>query len=90
LAEQLNVLQKTMIVYDEPKRDKNLKEPGLDFADLTLEFFAASTTIPANAGRFKAIGAFRGTILTVIFKPLGSEAISAISMRRASRKESIL
>lgn len=34
-----------------------------------------------------AIGEFRQTILAVIFKPLGSEAISVISMRRASRKE---
>ena len=72
---------------DEPKRTANLRNRGLDFADLDIEFFGASTVIPAKAERLKAIGEYGGTILTVIFKPLGSEAISVISMRRASRKE---
>jgi uncharacterized DUF497 family protein len=34
-----------------------------------------------------AIGPFSGVILSVIFGPLGTEAVSVISMRRASRKE---
>jgi uncharacterized DUF497 family protein len=52
-----------------------------------MEFFAASTIIPAKKDRFKAVGEFSGTVLTVVFKPLGTEAISFISMRRASRTE---
>jgi len=76
------------ITYDEAKRLTNLAEhEGLDFADLDDEFFAASVIIPAKVGRLKAVGEFGGTILAVIFKPLGSEAISVISMRRASRNE---
>ncbi|CAN7177031.1 BrnT family toxin [Mesorhizobium sp. LjRoot246] len=73
------------IVWDEPKRVTNLESRGLDFAELDIEFFATSTVLPA--GRFKAIGEFGEIILAVIFKPLGSGAISVISMRRASRKE---
>ncbi|NGO52891.1 BrnT family toxin [Allomesorhizobium camelthorni] len=75
------------IVWDEPKRTANLRNRGLDFADLDIEFFAASTVVPAKVGRLKAIGEFGGMVLTVIFKPLGLEAISVVSMRRASRKE---
>ncbi|OHV71080.1 hypothetical protein LCM4577_02660 [Mesorhizobium sp. LCM 4577] len=72
------------IVWDEPKRVTNLENRGLDFADLDIEFFATSIVLLAKAGRLKAIGEFGEIILAVIFKPLGSEAIS---MRRASRKE---
>jgi len=75
------------IVWDEPKRQRNLRERGLDFADVDLEFFAASIMAEAKKGRSRAIGEFRGKIVTVIFKPLGSEAISVISMRPASRNE---
>jgi uncharacterized DUF497 family protein len=75
------------ITWDEPKRETNFKNRGLDFADLDSEFFAASTVFPAKKGRFKAVGQFGDTILAVIFKPLGSEAVTVISMRRANRKE---
>ncbi|MBS7741456.1 MULTISPECIES: BrnT family toxin [unclassified Chelatococcus] len=77
-----------MITYDEAKRQTNLRKHGLDFADLDVEFFASSMVIPAKAGRFMAIGEFRGEIIiAVVFRPLGSEALSVISMRSASRKE---
>jgi len=33
----------------------NLENRGLDFADLDIEFFAASIVLPAKAGRLKAI-----------------------------------
>lgn len=75
------------IIWDEPKRKTVVESRGLDFAELDIGFFAASTVRPAKAGRLKAIGEFRGTVLSVIFKPLGTEAISVISMRRAGSKE---
>ncbi|MDO9417337.1 BrnT family toxin [Pararhizobium sp.] len=75
------------IVWDPPKRLINLKNRSFDFASLDMEFFAGSIVVPARDGRFKAIGFFKGTPLTVVFKPLGSEAISVISMRVASSKE---
>lgn len=75
------------ISFDEYKRLVNLKNRDLDFADLDDEFFAQSWVVPAKEGRLKAIGKYRGLTLAVIFRPLGSEAISVISMRRASQKE---
>ena len=75
------------ITFDEPKRLSNLNNRGLDFAALTIEFFEASIVVAARDGLFKAIGEFEGSVLAVIFKPLGAEAIAVISMRHASRKE---
>ncbi|MGH6735703.1 MAG: BrnT family toxin [Methyloceanibacter sp.] len=75
------------IIWDEPKRRANLEARGLDLADLDLDFFAASAVIPAKHGRLKAIGPHGGKLLTVIYKPLGREALAVISMRPASRKE---
>ena len=41
-----------------------------------------------QGGRLLAIGEFEGiAIIAVVFRPLGSEALSAISMRRASKTE---
>lgn len=76
------------IVWDEPKRLANITRHGLDFASLTVEFFDDSTIFPSTAGRFVAVGNLNGEIVVaVVIKPLGSEAISVISMRPASRKE---
>jgi len=75
------------IVWDEPKRLTNLAKHGLDFADLDFDFFAAATLLSAGQGRFVAVGEWAGIVITVVFRPLGAEAVSVISMRPASRKE---
>ena len=75
------------IVFDNYKRDLTFAKRGLNFADLTIEFFIGATVLPANQSRLKAVGKFGGTIIAVIYKPLGTEALSVISMRRANRKE---
>jgi uncharacterized DUF497 family protein len=75
------------IVWDEPKRLANLDKHGLDFAALTMEFFAAATIYPAHGGRYLAIGRVADGTIAVIFARLGSEAISVVSMRVASPKE---
>ncbi|MFC3075796.1 BrnT family toxin [Shinella pollutisoli] len=75
------------ITFDPPKRAKTLQERGLDMADLTMDFFEAATVFEAKKGRLMAIGVFRGTVVTVIFELLGTQALSVVSMRRASRKE---
>jgi uncharacterized DUF497 family protein len=75
------------IVWDEAKRLDPLARRGLDFAGLDAEFFENAVTTPAKEGRVRAIGRFQGTVVTVIFQPLGIEGIAVISMRRASRKE---
>ncbi len=76
------------IVWDEPKRLQNLAKHGLDFARLDSGFFDEATILPASAGRSLAIGEFEGAIVAaVVFRPLGSQALSIISMRPASRRE---
>lgn len=80
-----------LITYDEPKRQTNLAKHGLDFASLTVEFFEAAVVVPAKDERWLAIGELDGqTIVAVVFRPLGAEALSIISMRPASRKERTL
>lgn len=75
------------IVFDQVKREGNKEKHGFDFADLTVEFFAGSVVVPAKDNRWMAIGDFQETIIAVVFAMLGSEAVSIISMRHASRKE---
>jgi uncharacterized DUF497 family protein len=75
------------IVWDAPKRLTNLAKHGLDFADLDPDFFSEAVLGPADKGRFVAVGDSAGIAITVVFRPLGAEAISVISMRPASRKE---
>lgn len=76
------------IVWDEPKREQNIAKHGLDFADLTFEFFLSAHVGAAKEGRLLAIGELNGQIvIAVVFKPLGSEALSVISMRPANQKE---
>ena len=76
------------LVWDEPKRQRNIVKHGLDFASLTLEFFETAVIDVARQNRFLAVGKLDGAaVIAVVFRPLGSEAISIISMRRASRSE---
>jgi uncharacterized DUF497 family protein len=79
-----------MITWDERKRLSNLAKHGLDFGDLTLEFFLGSRVAPGKDDRFKAVGELNGESIVVVFRPLGSEALAVISMRRASKKERTL
>ncbi|RVV99697.1 hypothetical protein EKE94_03175 [Mesobaculum littorinae] len=76
-----------MIVWDEPKRKANLAKHGLDFADLTEDFFLSALVIPAKDQRQMAIGAMADGTIAVVFVTLGEEGVSVISMRHASRKE---
>jgi uncharacterized protein len=75
------------IVFDERKREANLQKHGFDFGGLDEAFFKQANLFPAKLGRFMAVGWRGGEIVTVIFKQLGDEAFSVISMRSASRKE---
>ncbi len=76
-----------MIVWDEPKRLTNLAKHGMDFADLDEAFFLASKIVPAKNGRHMAIGRLADGTIAVVFTVLGTEGVSIISMRPASRKE---
>ena len=76
-----------MIVWDEPKRQGNLARHGLDFADLDEWFFLDAVTVPAKENRYMAIGHLNDGNIAVVFAVLGTEGVSVISMRPASRKE---
>jgi hypothetical protein len=76
-----------MITWDEPKRLANLEKHGLDLADAEAFDWSAAIVRGARSGRFQALGAIGNTIVLIIFKPLGTEAISIISLRPASAKE---
>jgi uncharacterized DUF497 family protein len=75
------------IVWDEHKRLTNLDKHGMDFADLTIEFFEAATIYPGKGTRSVALGRLTGGAIVVIFARLGTEAISIVSMRPASTRE---
>lgn len=75
------------IVWDEPKRLANLAKHKFDFADLDQDYFDNSVVRPARPPRWFAFGVFEDHILAVVFAPLGSEAISVISMRPAKPSE---
>lgn len=75
-----------IIVWDEPKRLANIDKHGIDFADIDEEFFLSAIVRPAQDGRYTAIGEIDGVIV-VIFAVLGSEGVSIVSARPASRRE---
>jgi uncharacterized protein len=80
------------VVWDEPKRRINLARHGLDLADAESFDWDTALVLPGHTGddgrpRFRAIGRLGRDLVTLVFSPLGSEAVSAISLRRASRLE---
>ena len=76
------------ITWDDRKRLANIAKHGLDFADLDLAFFATAIFRQGHSGRILALGPNRGEmIVAVVFRPLGTEALSVISMRPASVQE---
>lgn len=74
------------IVWDEPKRLSNIAKHGYDFADLTAEFFESAAIEPSHGGRRAAYGMWEAKPLVVIYKPLGTEAVSVISMHATTRR----
>lgn len=76
------------IVWDEIKRQQNIAKHGMNFAGLDEAFFDRAVVRTSIRRRSIAIGIFEGAVIVaVVYRPLGSEALSVISMRRASRKE---
>ncbi|MDV2988170.1 UNVERIFIED_CONTAM: BrnT family toxin [Methylobacteriaceae bacterium AG10] len=86
-----------LMVWDPPKRAKNLLSPpdghGRDFADARDRFeWGSAMVVPSHPGkdgnpRFLAIGVLDGDLVALVFAPLGTEAVSAISLRTASNRE---
>lgn len=75
------------IVWDEPKRLANIRKHHVVFAMVGFEFLENVFVERARDGRFEAIGLLEGRVVAIIFAPLGTEAISLISVRLASAYE---
>lgn len=82
-----------LMVWDEPKRESNRAKHGLDFADARDRFewetarIAASKAGRGGSARYLAVGFLDGQLVALVFGLLGTEAVSAISLRPASRAE---
>lgn len=76
------------IVRDAPKRQANIEKHRLNSADLNVTFFETGVVGPSHTKRFLAFGRPEGSgVIAVVFRPLGSEAVTVISMRPARRRE---
>ena len=81
------------IVWDEPKRRSNLATHVASISRTRNHSIGTpQSSCPVNAApdgrqRFRAIGWLGDELVTVVFSPLGTEAISVISVRAASRNE---
>ncbi|MFH6786556.1 MULTISPECIES: BrnT family toxin [Methylobacterium] len=80
--------------YDEPKRQANLAKHSFDFAEFEEAFdfdrYAILPIKPSRTDRVrrKLVGTWYGvTVVVVIVAPLGSEATSLVSIRRANHEE---
>lgn len=86
-----------LMVWDEPKQQKNRLAPpaghGLDFADARDRFEWDTAMIAetyANArgdARFTAVRFLDRKLVSLTFSVIGTEAVSAISLRTASNRE---
>lgn len=75
------------IVWDEPKRRANLDKHGMDFTDLNESFFDNALVLAAYGNRWRAISINIRGVVSVIFATRGTEGVSVVSMRPASKKE---
>ena len=83
-----------MNTWDETKRCRNLKERGIDFADLE-EFFDGDLLTREDLRetygerRYQSIGVFNGVALFVVWTPRGEEGDipHIISARKAENHE---
>lgn len=75
------------IVWDEPKRRANLDKHGMDFADLNESCFDNALVLATYGNRWRAISINIRGVVSVIFATRGTEGVSVVSMRPASKKE---
>lgn len=65
--------------WDDPRREQNIKDHGVDFADLE-DFFSgdlltrADTREAYQEQRFQSVGVFKGVALFVVWTPRGEES----------------
>ncbi|MCB1674500.1 MAG: BrnT family toxin, partial [Pseudomonadales bacterium] len=91
---QQRVYQKVRYIWDEAKRQSNLKKHGLDFADAEQVFNNPLVTFEDNRmaygeQRMIALGLLKALIVVVVHVE-DDQTIRIISMRKANRHESNL
>jgi uncharacterized DUF497 family protein len=80
-------------IWDEPKRQTNIAAQGSDFADVRDKpEWATAQIVPfcpscRSSPHCIAVDYLYDDLVARVCSPLGTEAISAISLRPASRKE---
>ncbi|MDB5968509.1 MAG: hypothetical protein JWQ90_959 [Hydrocarboniphaga sp.] len=83
-----------MNTWDDPKREQNIKDHGVDFADLEAYFGGDLLTREDireayQEQRFQSVGVFNGVALFVVWTPRGEESDipHLISARKAENHE---
>jgi uncharacterized protein len=79
------------ISYDPAKRDKALKERGLDFADAEAVFAGLTLTLPDlrqdyGEDRFQTYGLIEGRLVMVVWTQRGEDR-HVMSMRKCNERE---
>ncbi len=80
-----------MITWDEPKRRRNLRKHGFDFADADQVFEGVTYTyeddrLAYRERRFVTLGLVREIIVSIVHTEEGDH-IHVISMRKATKRE---
>jgi uncharacterized protein len=82
------------IVFDKAKQRRNREKHGFDFADFERCFDRdTALVLPTRASRtgrtrYLFIGLWNGDVVVLaVVSPLGSEALSLVSLRRADEQE---
>jgi len=80
--------------WDENKNRQNIRKHGFDFADAEEMFGGVLLFLPDvredyGESRWVGIGTIRGRTAVVVFTERGPETIRIISLRKATRRESI-
>jgi uncharacterized DUF497 family protein len=79
------------ITFDPAKRDRTLRERGLDFADAAEVFAGPHADVPDRRrdypeDRYRTFGYLRGRMVVVVWTPRG-KARRVFSMRKANARE---
>jgi uncharacterized DUF497 family protein len=80
-----------VIIWDEPKRRRNLRKHGFDFVDAEQVFEGVTYTYEDNRlrydeQRFVSLGLLREIVVSIVHTEEG-EHIHIISMRKATKRE---
>jgi uncharacterized DUF497 family protein len=60
---------------------------ALDFAEVTEAFLVQAVHVGVRGNRRRVVGMLGSRPVSVVYVRLGSEAVSIVTMRHASRKE---